>query len=70
MLADYDHEPIAALTTALRIVLDRPSAAWPELVHAAGLTDTRTAALLVGDERTLDELLTELNELRALATER
>ncbi|CAB4881575.1 unannotated protein [freshwater metagenome] len=66
LLARYDQAPVAALTTALRRVLGRPDAAWPELLAAARFTDTRTAALLVGDERALDALAAELNEIRTL----
>jgi hypothetical protein len=47
-------------------VLVRPDAAWPELVAAAQLADTRAAALLVGEQRALDDLAAELNELRDL----
>jgi hypothetical protein len=47
-------------------VLDRPTAQWPELVAAAAFTDTRAAALLLGDQRSLDELASELNELRSV----
>lgn len=51
----------------MRRVLDRPDAAWPDLLLAAGFTDTRRAALLVGEERALDALAAELNELRGLS---
>lgn len=68
LLADYDSDPIGALTAALRIVLVRPGDDWPELVAAAQFTDTRAAALLLGEERSLDALAAELNELRELAT--
>lgn len=67
LLAAYDAGPVDALTTAMRIVLDRPDSAWPELVAAAGFSDTRAAALLVGDEQSLDALAAELNERRGLA---
>jgi hypothetical protein len=67
LLAGYDDDPVAALTGALRIVLERPDATWPELVAAAGFPDTRTAALLVGEEGALDALASELNELRDLS---
>ena len=64
LLDTYGIDPVGALTVALRTVLERPDAAWPELVAAARFADTRTAALLIGEERALDELATELNELR------
>jgi hypothetical protein len=70
MLGAYDAEPIGALTTALRLVLDRPAAPWPELVGALDVTDTRRAALLLGEERTLDALVAELNEHRTLGARR
>ncbi len=68
LLASYDADPIGALSAALRIVLQRPGAAWPELIEAARFSDTRTAALLLGEERAFDALAAELNELRKLAT--
>ena len=55
-----------ALTVALRRVLVLPDATWPELLTASALPDTRVAALLVGEERALDELAAQLNELRSL----
>ncbi|MCU1393144.1 MAG: hypothetical protein JWM34_1572 [Ilumatobacteraceae bacterium] len=55
-----------ALTIALRIVLSQPDGTWPDLVRAAGLSDTRVAALLVGEQGALDDLARELNELRTL----
>jgi hypothetical protein len=67
LLASYDLDPVGALTVALRRVLDQPDASWPDLLASAGFTDTRRAALLVGEERSLDTLATELNELRMLA---
>jgi hypothetical protein len=66
LLAAYDDDPVDALTTALRIVLELPDALWPELVLAAGFTQTRAAALLVGDQRSLDGLASELNEARTV----
>lgn len=66
-MATYDAEPVEALAAALRTVLERPEAAWPELIAAAQIPDTRAAALLIGEERALDALAAELNELRGLA---
>jgi hypothetical protein len=66
LLTAYDADPVAALTVALRRLLDRDDASWPELVGAAPLTDTRRAALLVGEQRALDGLAAELNEARSL----
>ncbi len=67
LLAGYDRDPIDALAAALRIVLDAPDASWPELVAGAGFTDTRRAALLIGEEGALDALAAELNEERSLS---
>jgi hypothetical protein len=66
LLAGYDDDPVAALTAALRIVLEQPDGTWPELVGRAGLADTQAAALLVGEEGALDALARMLNELREL----
>jgi hypothetical protein len=66
LLSAYDDDSVAALSAALRIVLERNEAVWPELVAAAEFTETRTAALLVGEQGALDELARELNELRTL----
>ena len=67
LLEAYDLDPVGALTTALRVVLDRPGATWPELVAVLDVDDTRRAALLLGEERALDALAAELNERRTLA---
>jgi hypothetical protein len=64
MLRRYDDDPIGSLTAALRIVADLPDASWPELIGALDVTDSRRAALLIGEERTLDALVAELNERR------
>lgn len=66
LLAGYDADPVEALTVALRRVVDQPDATWPDLLAAAPLTDTRRAALLLGEQGALDELAAELNELRTL----
>lgn len=66
LLAGYDAEPVLALTAALRIALERDGS-WPELIAATGFTDTRKAALLLGEEGALDGLASELNELRGPA---
>jgi len=62
----YDADPVAALTDALRIVLERADDTWPDLVRAAGFSETRAAALLLAEPVALDELAAELNELRTL----
>ncbi|MEO6126345.1 MAG: hypothetical protein ABIR32_21810 [Ilumatobacteraceae bacterium] len=66
LFAIYDADPVAALTIALRRVLDQDDATWPELLASAPITDTRRAALLVGEQGALDALAAQLNELRSL----
>jgi hypothetical protein len=65
LLAEYDTDPIGALTTALRVVLVS-DASWPGLVELATDDAGRRARLLAGDVDALDELARELNELRGL----
>jgi len=69
LLGSYDDDPVGALTAALRLVLERSDDSWPELVRAANFTETRAAALLVGEQGALDDLAGELNELRDLPSE-
>ncbi|MGD9702195.1 MAG: hypothetical protein AB7Q42_13475 [Acidimicrobiia bacterium] len=66
LLGRFDDDPVGALTTALRKVLDRPDATWEELLDAAGLPDDRRRALAHSDQDALDELARDLNELRTL----
>ena len=66
MLNGYDANPVAALTSALAKVLDRPGADWGSLVAAAPFDDSRRALLLAGDQAALDRLVADLNELRTL----
>lgn len=66
LLATYDADPVDALTVALRRVLDRPDATWPELLGASGLPDDTVEALRTGRPTALDDLATTLNELRTL----
>lgn len=64
----YDADPIGALSTALRRVLDADdSAGWPALLAMAPFDDERRAALGALDQRALDGLLVELNEQRSVA---
>ena len=65
LLADYDRNPVAALTDALRVALDRPDADWVELVEA-GFSDASARALLDQNLDALDALVANLNELRDL----
>ena len=69
LLGSYDDDPVAALSAALRLVLERSGDSWPELVRAANFTETRAAALLIGEQGALDDLASELNELRDLPSE-
>ncbi|MCU1345350.1 MAG: hypothetical protein JWL70_1616 [Acidimicrobiia bacterium] len=66
LLATYDQDPIASLTEALRVVLERPDANWSELLATAPLTDQRWQRLIAGEQAALDELAAELNERRQL----
>ncbi len=70
MMADYDRDPVEALTTALRIALDRPDAGWTDLVSAAGYGCARRIRLQAQETAALDELAAELNELRAVSPDR
>lgn len=66
LLTSYDADPVAALTAALRRVLELPAADWPTLLDAAPLDAGRATRLRRGDQRALDELAAELNEQRSL----
>lgn len=66
LLASYDTDPVGSLTDALRIVLDRPGDGWASLLAASGLSAERVALLRTGNQAAMDELATELNELRSL----
>ena len=68
LLADYDADPSAALTIALRIVLDMPDADWAALIATASFDEHRRRQLLSHDEASLDQLARELNESRSLET--
>ena len=66
LLDRYDTDPVAALTDALRINLDRPDLDFTALVKLAGFSCARRIRLQAQEPAALDELLTELNELRTL----
>ena len=66
LLADYDADPIGALTVALRIALDRADANWTELLDAAPIDAGRRRRLVVAEVSALDQLAVELNERRGL----
>ncbi len=70
LLDDYDDDPIAALTDALRTLTGRKEADWDELTHAATISPAKRLQLLDGSPDVLDALVRELNELRALDARR
>jgi hypothetical protein len=61
LLAGYDDDPVAALTIALRVVLDHPAAEIGALLAEAGLEPG-----LLADIARRDALVRDLNELRGL----
>ena len=67
LLDRYDADPVAALTAALRVALDRPDLDFTALVKLAGFSCARRIRLQAQEPAALDELLAELNELRTLA---
>lgn len=68
LLDRYDTDPVAALTDALRVALDRPDLDFTALVKLAGFSCARRIRLQAQEPAALDELLTELNELRTLSS--
>lgn len=70
LLASYDHDPVAALTAALRVVLALPHAGFDELLAVAPIDDLRRSLLARHDLAALDDLARELNETRTLAPTR
>jgi ribosomal protein S13 len=69
LLADYDADPVGALTVALRVVTGIGDARFPELLVAAGVSEARQQRLTTHDPDALDDLVRELNELRTVAAE-
>lgn len=67
LLADYDRDPVAAITVAMRKVLGQPDADYTTLVRMAPFDDERRARLLAIEVDSLDALARELNEVRTLA---
>jgi hypothetical protein len=67
LMADYDADPVAALTTALRATLEQPELEWTALVKLAGFDCARRIRLQAGETAALDELLVELNEQRVIS---
>jgi hypothetical protein len=66
LLREFDHDPVGALTTSLRIVLDRPDDNFDQLISHADLAGQRRQRLLERRADALDELAAELNERRTL----
>lgn len=66
LLRDYDDDPVAALTVALRKTLELEHTGWVELVAAAPMSNERRVALLRKDAEALDDLAAQLNEERLL----
>ena len=66
LLQEFDDDPVGALTTSLRILLDRPDADFDQLIAHAELADERRHRLLQRQADALDELAAELNERRTL----
>jgi hypothetical protein len=66
LLADYDADPVGALTVAVQIATGRHDAGWDELVASVTDDPHRRAALVARDVSALDALARELNELRGL----
>ncbi|MEY4371624.1 MAG: hypothetical protein RL219_393 [Actinomycetota bacterium] len=64
LMNDLDSDPVGALSVALAKVLDLPADSWAALLAAAPIDDSRRAALMARDQRALDDLARELNELR------
>ena len=65
LLADYDTDPIGALTAALRIILEMPDSSWEVLLAAAPIDAGRRQQLQSADQPSLDQLAAELNERRS-----
>lgn len=70
MFAAYDDDPVAALTDAMRLVLDAPHLGWTALVKAADFTCARRIRLQACEPAALDELARELNETRTVTSDR
>jgi hypothetical protein len=70
LMADYDQNPVGALTAALQVALDEPELEWTALVKAAGFSCARRIRLQAQETAALDELLVQLNEARAIQPER
>lgn len=70
LLARYDDDPVAALTDALRTLLDQPADTFDGMVgtlrEAGNVSPDRARALLDRHVDALDQLARDLNETRVL----
>lgn len=66
MLNEFDRDPLAALLTAMRIVIGRPFATWQTAVIEYGCDRDVGQRLLNFDQSALDDLARELNETRMI----
>jgi hypothetical protein len=66
LMADYEHDPKAALAAALAVVTGDSSGGFAERIDRCDLEPERKRLLLDGDAESLDELAQELNELRTV----
>jgi hypothetical protein len=66
MLERFDRDPVGALTVALAAILEISAPDWNQLVALCGFAPDRVDALQRGDQRALDQLAVDLNELRSL----
>ena len=64
LMNDYDRDPVAALARAVAAVLGRNDLDWAALLAAAPIDEPTRSALLARDQRALDALARDLNELR------
>lgn len=62
MLATYETDPVAALTTAMRLVSGRPYSRFTDIIHASHLPLATKHALCDGNVIARDDLVTNLNE--------
>lgn len=66
MLDEYDSDPLAALLTAMRIVIGRPFATWQTAALECGASANKQQQLLNFDLGAFDDLARELNETRTI----
>lgn len=69
LMAAFDTDPQAALTTAMRIALGRPHATFEILVGLAPIDSAWRSGALAGHVAALDRLAALLNEMRGFPTD-